>query len=285
MSLIVSGRIGVWKRGYEWETRPASNVATAQGNVSGDTRFLVPASLSDDQVVTERDFDWYEPFAGEPALFYRFADVHPSSHTILEFANRYGHISPSHAYAAFCTPNKPRIKGSELRQSCRSEFSLSRWKLEIVNMAMAVHRWLDLPRLGGLVTPTKISRDLCNAIPPLSALIGLQEGPDETLQVAASVEGLSNVMWLQFALAIAESKQYRRCEVCQTVFELSPESGGKRRRGRSDKQFCSDNCRVKSYLARRENAKKMRAQGSTLHDIAKKVGTDLDTLKRWLEED
>jgi hypothetical protein len=107
-----------------------------------------------------------------------------------------------------------------------------------------------------------------------------------TYEFVGTIANLSDALWMQLAQAVLQSQRIRKCrwEGCPNSFVVSPLHIGHGRHGRDDKQFCSDSCRVKAYLRRRETAAKLRADGVKLRDIAKQVNTDLDTLKKWLGE-
>jgi len=51
---------------------------------------------------------------------------------------------------------------------------------------------------------------------------------------------LLGAIWLQFSDAVSENKQYRKCDMCDTWFEIAPGRGRK-------KKHCSNACRVKLY--------------------------------------
>ena len=53
---------------------------------------------------------------------------------------------------------------------------------------------------------------------------------------------------MQVVESVVERKQYRTCEYCGKPFELTPQIN------RSDRVYCSDNCRVKAYQRRRKQA-------------------------------
>jgi hypothetical protein len=73
----------------------------------------------------------------------------------------------------------------------------------------------------------------------------------------ARPKNLLGALWLQFALTIERGSDFRRCAECGTWFELAPGLG------RSDKQFCSVRCRVRSH-------RKRQAEGSAqpTHDVS-----------------
>ncbi|MET0049235.1 MAG: hypothetical protein ABW066_15765 [Sedimenticola sp.] len=61
---------------------------------------------------------------------------------------------------------------------------------------------------------------------------------------------LLDAMWLQFAMAIAEEKQFKACEYCGTYFEVKPG------RGQKTKRFCSVNCRTMANRKKHHEAAK-----------------------------
>jgi ferredoxin len=90
-------------------------------------------------------------------------------------------------------------------------------------------------------------------------------------------------MWMQFASAVADEKQYQQCAFCHKWFSKGEAAAGRRRR-REDQTFCTQSCRVKAYQHRQTKARQMRRNGTKLPDIARTVATDLPTLKKWLGE-
>lgn len=87
---------------------------------------------------------------------------------------------------------------------------------------------------------------------------------------------LIGALWLQFALAIDGDRRYRRCEVCGTWFEISPDVA------RVNKIYCSDRCRAAAYRERQERARALHSQGVPLERIAQDVGSDVETVAGWI---
>ena len=87
---------------------------------------------------------------------------------------------------------------------------------------------------------------------------------------------LLGAMWLQLARAIDGQKDYRQCKECQTWFELSPEVA------RTNRQYCSNACRIRAYRGRQEKAQEMNRQHKPISEIAKILGTDARTAKVWI---
>jgi hypothetical protein len=56
-------------------------------------------------------------------------------------------------------------------------------------------------------------------------------------------EGLLGALWLQFARAIADNPEYRRCEDCGYDFEITGDK-------RADARYCSPACRLRAHRKR-----------------------------------
>jgi hypothetical protein len=88
---------------------------------------------------------------------------------------------------------------------------------------------------------------------------------------------LLGALWLEFAEAYA-GKELRQCVECKKWFAVR----GHLPRSRSDVRYCSVACRNRAYRSRQEQARRMRAEGKSPRAIAKELGSDLETIKRWL---
>jgi hypothetical protein len=93
-------------------------------------------------------------------------------------------------------------------------------------------------------------------------------------------------LWSQFARAIAEQLQPKQCTFCGRWFQPGSDDHGKKRKRatiRSDRQTCSDNCRVKVSQQRKLQAIKLHTEKRwKAARIAKAVGSDLDTVEGWI---
>ena len=52
-------------------------------------------------------------------------------------------------------------------------------------------------------------------------------------------------MWIQFAQAVTEELQMRRCDFCEEYFQVGPGAA------RDDARFCKDVCRVRAWVKRK----------------------------------
>jgi hypothetical protein len=91
---------------------------------------------------------------------------------------------------------------------------------------------------------------------------------------------LIGCLWLQLANAIAEFRTFRTCEGCGKPILVAPEGSG----SRSNKRTCSDACRVRLYARRKSEARRLRDEGVPLPQIAKRLGTGVEQVKRWIAE-
>ena len=88
---------------------------------------------------------------------------------------------------------------------------------------------------------------------------------------------LKSALWLQFAYAVAENRNYRRCLECATWFEVAE--------SRHNRFYCETSaCRNKAYRNRKERAKEMHRNGMNTSDIAERVGSTVGTVEKWIKE-
>ena len=100
-------------------------------------------------------------------------------------------------------------------------------------------------------------------------------GPDQ-YRLAIRPHDLLGALWVQFALAISDSKEFRQCEVCGRSFELDPGIN------RTSRFYCQNACRVKAYRMRKAEANRLHNHGKTLRQIATQLESDVPTVKKWI---
>lgn len=256
-------------KGYEW--RNLGGYGPEDGEeLYNNSMFLVANSLEDyirwltyeDKGIPSDQF--YDPFVEEPALFRIFAALRPTERAILEFANRYGDIA----------------RVDDVTQ--HDGLQLLWWLVAIRDMSGAVEfvdRFHAKPKKGDpeMDRGPHVMVDLINEVldeVPVFLQASDKGGRTSLDTVAVS---LLDVMKLQLVMSIIERKRYRNCEHCSKPFEVTPQVN------RSDRMFCSDSCRVKAYYRRKKQAVELRRKGEHLRDIAKKTGSDVQTVKGWVE--
>jgi hypothetical protein len=89
-------------------------------------------------------------------------------------------------------------------------------------------------------------------------------------------QDLVGAMYYQFSTAITEGRRFQRCHACGRWFMLLPGVN------RANKLTCSQSCRTHACRQRQERASVLKAQGMRVPAIAKALGSDVETVKRWL---
>lgn len=89
-------------------------------------------------------------------------------------------------------------------------------------------------------------------------------------------KSLLGQLWVSFAEAIAVGKKFRRCDGCQTWFEIAPDAA------RTHRRYCSESCRGKAYRGRQDRARQLYAQNRSFEEIAAELDSDVPTVKRWI---
>ncbi|RJQ43015.1 MAG: IS1 family transposase [Gaiellales bacterium] len=91
-------------------------------------------------------------------------------------------------------------------------------------------------------------------------------------------DSLAGAIWIQFAQAITENRDYRRCRQCDSWFEID------HYKARTNRYFCSNACRSKAYRERQQEARNLASTGMSVGDIAIKLGSDEETVARWIRQ-
>jgi hypothetical protein len=73
----------------------------------------------------------------------------------------------------------------------------------------------------------------------------LWEPNGRSFQIRMVPHDLIGFMWVQFAEAVAGGKEFRQCASCARWMEIAPG------RGRPEKSYCSDACRMRAYRKRK----------------------------------
>jgi hypothetical protein len=262
-----------------------------------------------DQVTMEQ----YDPLKRESALFRIFGDTPATKEAILEFANQYGLLYSGGAQIEFERDGlKRRSWGTPYVEWRENILRLRHWIKVWDFIAKKDSRGLDhyarrLPELakieheisggGGMVQSfigqfhevydldgkerlAAAKRALSFAVwkSPLveSMTFNLGDGAQGSLRPRLRAGNLVTALWMQFALAIVENKEYRRCSHCNKPFELAPDLA------RTNRDYCSHTCRLKAYRKRQKEAVRLHKQGKTLKAIADQLESDVPTVRGWI---
>jgi hypothetical protein len=267
---------------------------------TGNARFLC---ARDAQRLDWHDpFDRYEttysPLEERTGLFREFAALDATEAEVLKFANRFGLLQ-----------NVDNLTlNSELGALAVHGEPLDFWENEIKRFASAVSLWeliragraaelraelvkLDLPpglknrfhfedddpAMAGL---SVIQRFIDGGLSTNVQAKFLFQGDSPRLGISLIPRDLRGALWLQFAVAIEELKQFRKCPQCGAPFEQSraPRTGK-----RPQAVLCSDRCRVAHYRERTDQARRLESAGLPVKDIARKLETEVHTVKGWVK--
>jgi hypothetical protein len=128
---------------------------------------------------------------------------------------------------------------------------------DVVLPAKIIHQWMVNENLQGRVSPMELHR--------------LDDWSAQFRLVPAELLG---ALWIQVHEAYVANKALRRCTGCGGWFAVK--GVGKRR----DRMHCSDACRNRVYLARRE-ARRLLATRNSIKEIAEKLGFTADVVRDW----
>jgi hypothetical protein len=89
---------------------------------------------------------------------------------------------------------------------------------------------------------------------------------------------LLGAVYLQFTTAILSGRATQMCPVCGRYFEVTAPAS------RNDRLTCSNRCRVRAYRDRQQKARELYGEGWSTKRIAKEIGSDISTIKKWLSQ-
>jgi hypothetical protein len=257
---------------YSWENQDA--LVSAPGEPDYDREeyerelFLIGSCDDELRTALRRDQEYaypkalYDPFSVEPALFRIFAALDGTPESILGFAQRYGAL------------------GTIVEIDDRDFYynQLATWRDRIGEMRQYVEFADNYLRPAGTkrtrTQTAKAAELVTRALVWAQPQMTVQERPRIAVGFVYVVGDLWSVLSLQLAEAIVDERQFRDCDQCGKPFATDA--------ARSDREFCSANCRVKAHYRRKKKAEAMRAAGKTLNEISKATGSDISTIKKWV---
>jgi len=258
------------------------------------------------------------PLRDTPALFKTFSDLAGRSdqENVLAFADRYGWLGVTEGYLD-CriiegTPKNPAPVElihtwldaiSDMRHAvdlidavnsddCRTlkqwitwhgaaavyqrKF---KWGSHIYRLEPEFDQWLrDVMKSGDMVSAAKVvaQKFINQGLNRHTATRLLFGDNREALRLHVVPKNLLGAMWIQAAQAAEGGRAFRRCENCATWYAVAPELA------RSDRIYCSRNCRFKAYRKRKDEAHRLRSKGMAPSAIARAIGSDAATVRGWL---
>jgi hypothetical protein len=244
----------------------------------------------------------YRPLEERTGLFRELAELKPTKAQILAFANRCGQLDRLANLECSTTFGLRRVRGEKLEDwkkeiralkeavtlwdtiasGKKEELVASRAKLDLPLVPLAARRRLHLDQADpAVVALGMIQRATDSYLQEHVAARFIFFGDDPRLRVCLEPKNLLGSSWLQFAASVDGLKNFAKCPQCGTPFEISRDAKtGKR----VDARFCSARCRVNHYRGRIEQARRMHAAGRSHTEIARKLKSQVSTVKGWLPE-
>lgn len=206
----------------------------------------------------------YQPLKDYTGLFVTFSAVEITPPAILAFANQYGTLEASGIRDSLAPPRRGEAwRGDSLKFPYGVSWQRD-WQAEIESMRELLERYgfrdgtftgmkpssdpedIDIGGDSAFLWDRKfeVHRQLTLRLPG-HVTFTIQ---DDTLQYLPTT--LLGAIWLQFWLAVAQRKEYRRCEAPEcprTWFEISKAPFGLRPEAR----YCSTACRSRAWLSRK----------------------------------
>jgi hypothetical protein len=200
-----------------------------------------------------RGFDLFE----RPSAFLEFAQTPTTLDGIKNLADRYGPLYPDDVRPVTDSGNKSRPE------------HIDAWSFTIRKLRRLIELWetsiatndfsriiravrkspgnllpdVPIPDVGVIeIRPAQPS----NSLPDVPVKLLLKEDPlSASARLCIRPHNLIHALWAQLLLAIDGNLNLRSCVQCRKWFTL--EAG----RGRSDKEYCSDACRMRAYRKRK----------------------------------
>ncbi len=242
----------------------------------------------------------------DAALYRNFANLETTPMAIVEFANRYGTLWQNDFGIPFAdweyeiktmrflveswdaADNKQIGLLAERFPKVGGRFQFPHFDMSLP-CATDKHNHPDLPALPESATVHGIAREFVRFVVNMKLRVAAEYLQVEKIGVTEKgtsaagfklvvcPENLLTALWTQFADSIATDRRYRQCEVCREFMELTDVN-------RSDRRFCSDACRNRAMRKRQKLARQMRQQRCTLREISKATGSNIPTIKGWLNK-
>jgi hypothetical protein len=91
-----------------------------------------------------------------------------------------------------------------------------------------------------------------------------------------SADSLLTALYLQMAQALDGGHAFEQCKACRKFIRLRPGEN------RADRVTCSPACRVRLHRQRVGLAVELKGQGKTPRQIAAELGSDVESVKKWI---
>jgi hypothetical protein len=190
-----------------------------------------------------RRVKFFDLFENSPTAFLDFAQTPPTEDGIKDLADRYGPLFPDR-------PDPPPRPPDGFEEIVRSlQFygrRIDEWEVFIGKMRRTVKLWEMSMKTGDFRRIIRAVEGNILPAPGSPIKLFLKEDPaSASARLCIRPETLRDALWTQLLLAIDGNVNLAACVQCRKWFTL--ETG----RGRSDKEYCSNACRMRAYRKRK----------------------------------
>jgi hypothetical protein len=176
-------------------------------------------------------------------------------------ADGFYYLMPRHTASRFGTRLSTEVETPVSTQICLGLFEAPIAEVGLVDAAL-IWALRNVSSLMGWVNVQRVPRRDAKR----RAFVYLKDEPVNLLGAIA----------LQLALAIQNATPSKRCKGCGRWFEVAPD------KNRKDRLTCSGTCRNRLHLNRRSQARELQAEGKTLKQIAKQLGSEEKIVRTWI---
>lgn len=186
------------------------------------------------------------PLELDTGLFRNFSEVVPIPEEIRNFADKYGQLY-RHVSSFY------KGSGSGRERDSVNVTRLETWQDEIGRMRTAVDAWQRVRnRIGDVWQRGADVRYVTDTVAHINAALTFtieQAGLGFESELVATPLSLTDAMWYQYATAVSNNSEMKRCAECNIWFAFGRGTGRRR-----NAEFCSDRCRGIAHQKRhREN--------------------------------
>lgn len=247
----------------------------------------------------------------ESSLFREFASMPLEQNAALEFANRYGLLTLLEHYGraddgagGLGDPWFEWVRHVTLMRVCVEFWDLAndRDSKGVASLAESLPRndggeprsandvlsqpdiLIDAERMMGAAPRDRISLAREFVTNNVSGKVAdmhmgaIFDGTTQSSRLIVHGRGMASLLWWQFAAAVCENKQFRKCLTCGKQFELSPSIN------RISRHYCKNACKVAAFRQRKVDARKLKDRGHTLKQIAERLDSEVSIVRGWLKE-
>jgi hypothetical protein len=211
--------------------------ASLQGKAPGITEYLVPTGPE------TRSFDLFDT---DPSAYLKFANTPLTADAVREFADEFGMLfGPTNRHGVIRLGRGGVLQEGELE-------TIASWFDAIRALQDALSTWQKAEDTGDFTKLLRLMTRTEHGITDHAVAVSLAVGEGAAVpRLSLSPKNLFEALMLQLALAIDGSQSLQTCVECKGWFTI--QAG----RGRSDKRYCSDACRMRAYRRRKSTQERL----------------------------